>query len=143
MFIITELGNIRAEHDENNEPLEQDAPSVMPNQIIKLRHDDSKCSTRTATIFPSSGPRSPSTKSRRVTATCSRCTTKTRCYMPPWTSTTCRRLSTTPGTRCHSKCGSSAYALSSVDWPPPSPTRLLLNLTSPFSSGRWMSSAPA
>ncbi|CAN5952549.1 unnamed protein product [Sphagnum jensenii] len=38
MFIVTGLGNIRAERDENNEPLEQDAPSVMPNQIVKLRH---------------------------------------------------------------------------------------------------------
>ncbi|CAM6071911.1 unnamed protein product [Sphagnum tenellum] len=40
MFIVTGLGNIHTEHDENNEPLEQDAPSVMPNQIVKLRHND-------------------------------------------------------------------------------------------------------
>ncbi len=40
MFIVTGLGNICAERDENNEPLEQDAPPVMPNQIIKLRHGD-------------------------------------------------------------------------------------------------------
>ncbi|CAK9222886.1 unnamed protein product [Sphagnum troendelagicum] len=38
MFIVTGLGNIRAERDKNNEPLEQDAPPVMPNQIVKLRH---------------------------------------------------------------------------------------------------------
>ncbi len=40
MFIVTGLGNIRAERDENNEPLEQDAPPVMPNQIVKLRHNN-------------------------------------------------------------------------------------------------------
>jgi len=40
MFIVTGLGNICTERDENNEPLEQDASSVMPNQIVKLRHDD-------------------------------------------------------------------------------------------------------
>jgi hypothetical protein len=40
MFIVTRLGNIRTERDENNEPLEQDAPPVMPNQIVKLRHGD-------------------------------------------------------------------------------------------------------
>jgi len=40
MFIVTGLGNIRAKCDENNEPLEQDAPPVMRNQIIKLRHGD-------------------------------------------------------------------------------------------------------
>jgi hypothetical protein len=40
MFIVTGLGNIRAERDKNNEPLEQDAPPVMPNQIVKLRHGD-------------------------------------------------------------------------------------------------------
>jgi hypothetical protein len=40
MFIVTGLGNIRAERDENNELLKQDAPPVMPNQIIKLRHGD-------------------------------------------------------------------------------------------------------
>jgi hypothetical protein len=38
MFIVTGLGNICAEGNENNELLEQDAPPVMPNQIIKLRH---------------------------------------------------------------------------------------------------------
>jgi hypothetical protein len=38
MFIVTGLGNIRAERNENNEPLEQDAPPVMPNQIVKLHH---------------------------------------------------------------------------------------------------------
>jgi hypothetical protein len=38
MFMVTELGNIRVERDENNKPLEQDAPPVMPNQIVKLRH---------------------------------------------------------------------------------------------------------
>jgi hypothetical protein len=38
MFIVTGLGNIRVERDENNEPLERDAPPVMPNQIIKLHH---------------------------------------------------------------------------------------------------------
>jgi hypothetical protein len=31
MFIVTRLGNIRAERNENNELLEQDAPPVMPN----------------------------------------------------------------------------------------------------------------
>jgi hypothetical protein len=40
MFIVTGLGNIHAERDENNEPLQQGAPSVMPYQIVKLRHDD-------------------------------------------------------------------------------------------------------
>ncbi|CAM6032516.1 unnamed protein product [Sphagnum compactum] len=40
MFIVTGLGNIRAERDENNEPFEQDALPVMPNQIVKLRHGD-------------------------------------------------------------------------------------------------------
>jgi hypothetical protein len=40
MFIVTGLGNIRAECSENNEPLEQDALSVMPNQIVKLCHSD-------------------------------------------------------------------------------------------------------
>jgi hypothetical protein len=40
MFIVTGLGNIRAEHDENNESLEQDASPVMPNQIVKLHHGD-------------------------------------------------------------------------------------------------------
>jgi hypothetical protein len=40
MFIVTRLGNIRAECDENNEPLKQDALPVMPNQIIKVRHDE-------------------------------------------------------------------------------------------------------
>ncbi len=38
MFIVTELSNICIEHNENNEPLEQDAPPVMPNQIVKLHH---------------------------------------------------------------------------------------------------------
>jgi len=38
------------------------------------------------------------------------------------TSTTCRRLSTTLGMRCHNKRGSSAYTPSYADWPPPSPT---------------------
>jgi len=40
MFIVTGLDNIRSERDENNELFEQDAPPVMPNQIVKLRHDD-------------------------------------------------------------------------------------------------------
>jgi hypothetical protein len=40
MFIVIGLGNIRAERDKNNELFEQDAPSVMPNQIVKLRHGD-------------------------------------------------------------------------------------------------------
>ncbi|CAM6065609.1 unnamed protein product [Sphagnum tenellum] len=40
MFIVTGLGNMRSECDENNEPLEQGAPPVMPNQIVKLRHGD-------------------------------------------------------------------------------------------------------
>ncbi|CAM6023033.1 unnamed protein product [Sphagnum balticum] len=40
MFIVTGFGNIRAERDENNEPLKQDALLVMPNQNIKLRHSD-------------------------------------------------------------------------------------------------------
>jgi hypothetical protein len=40
MFIVTGLNNIRAERDKNNESLEQDAPSVMPNQIVKLHHGD-------------------------------------------------------------------------------------------------------
>jgi hypothetical protein len=40
MFIVTELSNIRAERDGNNESLEQDASPVMPNQIVKLRHGD-------------------------------------------------------------------------------------------------------
>jgi hypothetical protein len=40
MFIVTMLGNIRVERNENNESLEQDAPLVMLNQIVKLRHND-------------------------------------------------------------------------------------------------------
>ncbi|CAK9227840.1 unnamed protein product [Sphagnum troendelagicum] len=40
MFIVTGFGNIRAERDENNEPLKQDAPLVMPNPIVKLHHGD-------------------------------------------------------------------------------------------------------
>ncbi|CAM6056438.1 unnamed protein product [Sphagnum tenellum] len=38
MFIVIGLRNIRAKRNKNNEPLEQDAPRVMPNQIVKLRH---------------------------------------------------------------------------------------------------------
>lgn len=37
MFIVIGLGNICAERDENNEPLEQDASPVMLNQIVMLR----------------------------------------------------------------------------------------------------------
>jgi hypothetical protein len=40
MFIVTELDNIHIECDENNEPLEEDAPPVMPHQIVKLHNSN-------------------------------------------------------------------------------------------------------
>jgi hypothetical protein len=40
MFIVTKFSNIRVERDKNNESLEQDAPPMMPNRIVKLCHGD-------------------------------------------------------------------------------------------------------
>jgi hypothetical protein len=37
MFIISGLTNVRAERDDNNNPLEEDAPPVLPAQLVKLR----------------------------------------------------------------------------------------------------------
>jgi hypothetical protein len=37
MFIISGLTNVRAERDQDNNPLEEDAPPVLPAQLVKLR----------------------------------------------------------------------------------------------------------
>jgi hypothetical protein len=144
MFIVIGLSNIRTEHDENNEPFEQDAPPVMLNQIVKLRHGD----FIEQVLDPYRDHFSKFWCEESIDQVEEGHRYLLKMYnedMVLHVALDKHDVQTTfnDGTRCHSKHRSSACAPSSADWPPPLPTRLLSSPTSPFSSGRWMSSALA
>jgi hypothetical protein len=145
MFIVIRLNNIHIKRDENNEPLEQDAPSVMPNQIIKLRHGDfieqvldpycdhlSKFWYKESIDQVEEGHRyllKMNNEDAVVHIALDKHDVQTT-FNDTWDA-------------MPQQVRVERLRAFLADWPPPSPTRLHSSPTSPFSSGRWMSFAAA
>jgi hypothetical protein len=68
IMLVTSLTGVKAEHDENNQPLDHDAPPVMPQQLVPPS-SFKRCSTSTATVSRNSGCPTNSRRSKRITET--------------------------------------------------------------------------
>ncbi|KAI2495067.1 hypothetical protein MHU86_19462 [Fragilaria crotonensis] len=92
--LIIGLQSVRAERNNANLPRAQDAPPVLPAQLV---HFSVTCLGLIAYTSPSSGMRRLSTRLRKITDSCARCTQRMTFSATQSTSTISGRSSMTPG----------------------------------------------